>query len=66
MILKLKIDIDEADIIYFDTFPNEYFVEGKIYNDGLEYYFKFPINKNRFCKIFGNIFSNKGPNFFPA
>lgn len=57
MILKLK--IDEGDLVYFDTFPDERHMEGKIYNDDLEYYFKFSINENRFRKIFGNIFTNR-------
>ena len=57
--MKIKLNIDEGDLVYFDTFPDERHMEGKIYNGDLEYYFKFSINENRFRKIFGNIFTNR-------
>lgn len=64
--MKIKLKIDEGALVYFDTFPDECYMEGKIYNGDLEYYFKFSVNESRFRKIFENIFLNEGPNFFPA
>lgn len=65
--MKIKLNIDEGDLVYFDTFPGEcYWNVGKVYNGDLEYYFKFSINENRFRKMFRNIFLVRGPNFFPA
>lgn len=57
--MKLKLKIDDGDLVYFDTFPDFGQMEGKICNADIEYYFKFDINENRFRKIFGHIFSNR-------
>lgn len=57
--MKLKLNINEGEFVYFDTFPDERQMEGKIYNADIEYYFKFDINEDRFRKIFGHIFSNR-------
>lgn len=64
--MKLKLRIDVYDMIHFGTFPDVREMEGELYNAAVEYYFKSTINEARFRKIFGDIFSNVWPNFFPA